>query len=185
MNLLAAAVVDSVDWKQLRSGSGNAEGVSGALAALADAQTEEEAAKQYWRIDNVVVVQGSLYESALPVVWVALALLTGPLPPEARYRVVELLVEIAGGETAQAEVEAGNADLAERCRAALREGLWSFYAFLLDSDPRTRSQGITLLGWLEDRTSLIVPILTSIATRDDDERVRGEARALLDEFTAE
>ncbi|HEV7974236.1 hypothetical protein [Amycolatopsis sp.] len=185
MNHLANAVVESVEWARLRGGPGTAAGVAEALTALADAESEKDATKHYWQIDNTVVVQGSLYESALPAVRAAFALLVGPLSIEARYRVVEVLVEIAGGETAQAEVEAGNADLAERCRAELREGLWLFYGLLLDPDARMRKQGLTVLGWLEENPQRIVPVLAKLTQQDPEESVRDAARELMGEFLAE
>ncbi|WP_431874672.1 hypothetical protein [Amycolatopsis sacchari] len=100
----------------------------------------------------------------------------------ARYRLAELLVEIAGGETAQAEVGAGAADVAERCRSALREGLWTCYGLLGDEDARVRNQAITLLGWLEERPELIVPVLDRIAEADPDPEVRAAAGDLRAEY---
>jgi hypothetical protein len=181
VNTVAEAVIASVRWEQLRAGPGSAAGVPAAFGALATAETDDAATDYYWQLDNVVIVQGNLYESALPAVWAVFALLAGPLPGAARYRLVELLAEIAGGDTAQAETDAGNADLADRCRAALRDGLWTCYALLNDGDPRVRGAAVTLLGWLEDRTEVIVPVLERVATADPEPDIRTAAADLRTE----
>ena len=182
MNAVAEALVASIPWRELRAGPGTAAGVPEALTALAAAESGEAARELYWRVDKGVVGQGRLYESAVPVVHVVYALLADPLPAAARHRLVELLVEIAGGETAQAEVEAGADDVAERCRAALREGLWTCYGLLGDPDPRVRDQALTLLGWLEERPELIVPVLDRVAGTDADPGVRAAAAELRAEY---
>lgn len=177
MNIVAQAVIASVPWHTLSAGPGNAAGVPAALQGLATATTEEEAKKHYWHIDNVVVVQGTLYESALPVVWSVYALLADPLPAPARYRLIELLVEIAGGEPAPAI-----ADVGTRIRAALREGLWIIYSLLTTSDPKVRNQALTLLGWLEDDPTILAPILDQLAAADPDPDIRTVASELRAEY---
>lgn len=182
MNRLAEAMIAGVNWDDLRAGPGTAADVPAAFADLAQAESDDEAKRCYWRLDNVVVVQGMLHESALPAIPVIYSLLAGPLSPAARYRLVELLVEIAGGEAAQAEDDIGNGVLTERCREALSQGLWSLYGLLLNDDPRVRLDGITLLGWVEGDTNELLAALR-MAVDDDDEKVRAAASKLLAEVS--
>ena len=53
------------DWSGLRSFIGDASFVPNAIMALASARSETEAMNAYWRIDNVVMVDGRLSEFAL------------------------------------------------------------------------------------------------------------------------
>src|SRR5256885_12610401 len=82
--------IERYNWSILRA-SGNASGVPHAIRSLLAAASEDEADRWYWKIDNTVIVQGALYEAALPTIR---CLIVG-LPicsPYARERVLELLV---------------------------------------------------------------------------------------------
>jgi hypothetical protein len=188
MNPLAAAVVESVRWEELstgRPGDDAAARLPQALGAIATAGSQEEADAAYWSIDNVLVAEGDLYESTVPGICVLLAMLAGPMTVPGRFRIVEMLVEIAGGQVAQAELDSGNTDLGERCRDTLRDGLWTFYGLLLDADPRVRNHAITLISLIEDRTQVALPVLARLSLRDDDGAVREAARRLVDQVAAE
>jgi len=136
--------IQRLDWSSLRA-SGDAAGVPAALLALQQATDEREALRAYWRIDNVVVVQGRLYEAALPTVNALLIGLTG-CTTVARPHLLELLVQLASGETAPSEVMLGNLQLAERCRAALPAGLSVFLALLEERRPTEQAHLFDLLG---------------------------------------
>lgn len=117
------------DWGSLATGEGDAEGVPAAMAALVAATTAEEAKHVYSEtsLDNVVVVQGNVFEAAAPLVSVLCAALADDLPGPARRQVLRLLAEIVTGDVHEDEVEAGRADLVERARELARAGLWLFY----------------------------------------------------------
>ena len=132
------------DWSRLRA-AGSAERVPQALAALRDASSAEEAERAYWRIDNTVVVQGALYEAALPAVVCLLEVLQRSTPV-ARPFVLELLVQIGSGEPAPVEREQGNADLSARCRRELSRGVALFVHLLEHGSDGERIHGVDLLG---------------------------------------
>ena len=81
MNKLAETVLDSVDWTALHTlgplgdGLGSAERVPQAMMALAAATTESATWAAYDQLDNVVLVQQALFDSAPPAVSVLLAIL--------------------------------------------------------------------------------------------------------------
>jgi hypothetical protein len=119
--------------------------VPAAIQALLDAKTERDATAAYWRLDNTVVVQGALYEAALPTTHclvVGLASCTAV----ARPRVLELLVQTAGGECSRVELEANNHDLPRACAAALRGALGTFLRVVELGTDIERALAVDVLG---------------------------------------
>jgi hypothetical protein len=121
------------DWKSLRA-AGSAEGVPAAIERLRDAKTPEEATRAYWRIDNTVIVQGALYEAAEHTVPCVLSVLPG-CTEVGRARAFELLFQLGAGGTHRDEMQAGNKDLDERCRAAVKLGAAMYFYFLEHGGP--------------------------------------------------
>lgn len=72
---LAGAELSRHDWSALRCAGGPATDVPQELRGLLAATNGEERRKHYWKLDNNVVVQGNLYEAAVPVVSVLCAAL--------------------------------------------------------------------------------------------------------------
>ncbi len=101
------------DWSRLRAAR-SAAGIPAAITELVNATTSEEADAAYWKIDNEVVVQGALFESALPTTR-CLTIALHRCTPAARPRVLELLVQLASGEAHPNEIEQGNAGIAGAC----------------------------------------------------------------------
>lgn len=128
------ALIESLrfDWKSLRA-AGTAEGVPAAIERLRDSQSPEEATRAYWQIDNTVVVQGALYEAAEWTVPCVLSVLPD-CSPVARPRVFELLYQLATGGTHREEVQAGNPNLDDRCRAGVKLGMAMYFYYLEHGD---------------------------------------------------
>jgi hypothetical protein len=145
------------DWSALRA-SGSARGVPDAIRALQMAASEQEAERAYWRIDNTVVVQGALFEAALPTA----ACVVGVLPrcsEAARSWVLELLVQIGAGEPAPSEVEAQNVDLQKLCVRELARGVALYFDLLENGDDTLRASCVDLLGiCAREDTSLSVRV---------------------------
>jgi hypothetical protein len=59
--------IDSVTWGDLKTAHGNAAEVPDALIAL-NSEDPKTADKAHWKLDNVVVLQSDLYESAFYVI---------------------------------------------------------------------------------------------------------------------
>lgn len=111
------------NWSELRVAMGKATDVPSAIRALLRAQSVKEADAAYWRLENVVVVQGNLYEAALPCVTVLLAALRrADRPAFVTCSLLELLFQIVNGEVHMDERTLGNLDLDKRCRRVAREG---------------------------------------------------------------
>jgi hypothetical protein len=137
---LARKEIERHDWRSLRDAHdalGDHEMsalVPDSLRDLLCSQTSEDAHRYYWDLENVIVVQGQLYEAAVPAVSVLMAGLLDGVAPEADAYVLELVYQLVAGESAEYEVSHGNPYLGEACRAAAREGLWLLYRDL----PRKR-----------------------------------------------
>ena len=111
------------DWSTLSAlGSGIA--VPQALEKLRVATTESEARDAYWRIDNTVVVQGALYDAAVPAaacIVNTIAVSTSVAGPF----LIELLQQISDGEPRE-----GNEPIAVAINKEVRRG-FGIYAALL------------------------------------------------------
>jgi hypothetical protein len=105
-------------WSQIGSAHGAAH-VPQAIADLATATSEEAAESAYWRLDNSVVLQGSVFEAGAAVVpAIARALVAGTAHCQ-RWS-LDLLLQIAGGWTEPSEFERTGQDFAEEARATMR-----------------------------------------------------------------
>jgi hypothetical protein len=166
----------------LRTIDGTADAIPAALRALADANDEASADRAYWTLDNRVVVQGQLFQSALAVAQVVLAMLLGPLSRPARRKAVDLLLQIGGGVPDQTEVTAGNAVLGQRCRDILQAATWKIYELVLDEDRRVREAALELVTHIDPDQDRLVLLLRAVANNDSD--LSGFARDLLDEVEA-
>ncbi|WP_147457008.1 hypothetical protein [Micromonospora pisi] len=84
------------DWTAFRTFTGDASRVPVAIVTLASAESDEQAAAGYWRIDNVVVVDGRLSEAVKPVTSCLLVAMD-LAPPPGRKSILDLLSVIATG----------------------------------------------------------------------------------------
>ncbi|WP_232240706.1 NUDIX domain-containing protein [Kutzneria sp. 744] len=148
------------DWGSLATCDGTAEDVPATVLALLAASTEEAARHHASDIDNVVMMQSNLFQSAVPTVSVLCAALTEDLMPHARSTVLWLLGEIVNADVHRSEVEAGRADLDVRARELARAGLWLFYRELRRGDPADTDVVLGIIQAVETdraRYELVLP----------------------------
>ena len=123
--------LERIDWTALRASSGRtAASIPDALRSLAAAGDDREAEESYWRIDNVVVVQGSVFEAAEYILGPALLLLSYASSDVVRRWVLELLIQVSTGWVDDTERALGNTGLDQRCRARVCEGIAQVYSLL-------------------------------------------------------
>ena len=173
-NLLVEYELGAVDWGSLRA-MGDAAVVPGAVRALVSAETSDAADAAYWHLDNNVVVQGQLFEAALPLVPVVLAALAGHLSAPARLRAMDLAVEIASGRPDVSETELGNTSLGRDCRAAFAEGLWLIYAQLSAEEASLRERAVQVVYAADPDRARVGTVLDEAAANDPDGGVRSAA----------
>ncbi|QGJ70306.1 Hypothetical protein PBC10988_20010 [Planctomycetales bacterium 10988] len=119
--------LEKYDWQNLRIMCRKATHVPFALRKLIQAKTVKEVDEAYWRIENSVVVQGGLYQAALPTIKVLLAALIGSDPPFfVKVAALELIFQMVNGGVSAEEMEAGSHSLLEDCQQAVREEVWLF-----------------------------------------------------------
>lgn len=80
------------------------------------------AQRAYWGIENYAFAQGELFEVSEACSSVLVAALADPRQKWVRVSVLELLFQILSGYASTHE--GTPADIVQRCRQAVREGLW-------------------------------------------------------------
>jgi hypothetical protein len=91
-----AAELARHDWTAFRTFLGDASGVPAAIAALEASESRERAMAAYWRLDNVVAVDGRLSEAVEPVTSCLLVAMDSALEP-GRKSILDLLDVVATG----------------------------------------------------------------------------------------
>lgn len=127
-----------IEWSRVQPDGGSS--VPAAIAALAAADSDDEARSAYWSIDNNVVVQGTLYEAA-PAAARCLVVALLAAGPASRPWILELLVQLGSGGDRH-----DGAALAPACREELVPGFVLFADGIHDLDDRTRAASIDLVG---------------------------------------
>ena len=134
-NLLVECEISQYDWTAMMEADGPATKIPLAIWELLDASSPEDAVKAYWKLENHVVVQGSLFEAAVSTVSVICAsLVLGPRPKWVMIQLLELLFQIVSGESHSDEVKRGLSDLGERCRAEASKSLWLLYGLFQEGE---------------------------------------------------
>ena len=105
------------EWSTIRAAAGRtAERVPDALESLRTSTNEHEASEAYWRLDNFVIIQGSLFDAALPTA-ACLVTLVGITSGIAREKMIELLEQISSGEAQDGKKNLKAEISSEICRA--------------------------------------------------------------------
>lgn len=141
-----------IDWSRLRTAHGTAAHVPSALRALADAIDEPAVSEAYWKLDNYVVLQGTLYESAWYVIPFLLAMLSTSRSTAQKAATYDLLIEIARGVPdphGQWNAPRGvSTDLKGACRQAIQVASKAFEFDLASPDDSIRRRANDLLDSL-------------------------------------
>jgi hypothetical protein len=175
MNRNARTLLDAVAWASLSIDHADASSVPRRVERLVEAEDQDAVDAAYWQLDKIVVVQGRVFDSALALVPVLLALLGGDLRGNVRARILDLLFEIQDGEAKPDATRDADHKLAVECTRAVRRGLWLYYACFLDADARVRKNAVDLIGQLERVDSTREPILKEVGRSDADPGVRDSA----------
>lgn len=121
-----------------------------AINQLFSARSELEAREAFWRVNNRVVVQGQLFESSVKTTEdVVHRLRTEHCSSYALRFALDLLVELAGGESDASEAQAGRGDLGEQCRTHIVPVLECLKQLRHDHDERIVQSVADLVDLLE------------------------------------
>ena len=136
--------IQRYDWYSLRAARDCGK-IPNAIIDLQKATTVGDAEKAYWKIDNTVVVQGALYEAAVPVIPCLLSILQS-CTDFARPFILELLQQLGSGEAASSEIQAGNIHVAKHCLRELCFGTAIYFELLENGTDPEQRLCIDLLG---------------------------------------
>lgn len=155
-----------VDWADLTSATGSAEGIADALVALAASTDEVEAARAYWGLDNRVVVQNRLFSSAWPAIRFMFRILVHGSTVAQRHA-LDLLIQVASGEGPHDDI-----GLMNRCLEEIRRGLELIYSRLGDPDPAIRHRAAWLIALTEPDWDRLKQYLSNAEIVESDASVR-------------
>jgi hypothetical protein len=124
MNGVAERELARIDWSQFRQIIGDASGIGPTLGRLLSATNTAEVKLAYWGLENYVVAQGTVYSSAEPALSVLVAAFVDPRIQQIKVASLNLMYQVLTGTADRSSLEAGNAELIDRCRKRVREGLW-------------------------------------------------------------
>jgi hypothetical protein len=173
---LVTELLADVDWASLHVDGGDATSVPDALLELAAATDETAAAEAYWKLDNNVVVQGEVFDSAAALIPAILVLLTGDIATEARVRLLDLMIEMHGAETHPSESARSGSKASDECTRLIREGLWLYVAAASDASPSVRRSAVDLIAAVVGPDSDVrAKFLRAWAQSDPDVEVRSTA----------
>ena len=158
-----------VDWGSLRTrdGVGMDPAPIGVMLSAPDSRTANEA---YWGIEGTAFYSQELEEAALPVTRVLVdAVCDGECTYWGTVYATDALVEITYGEVSFGEMQHGNEDLPDRCRAVVRAHLPRLYQMLEQTtDDTILSNLITIVHNTEDDTPTRQALLEKLSRRDLD-----------------
>ncbi|HET9646778.1 MAG TPA: hypothetical protein VFP34_00920 [Microlunatus sp.] len=164
-----------VPWASLRTAHGTAESIPAAIRGLASATSDADADHWYWKLDNHVVLQGSLYEAAYAVIPFAISIVDSSAPEFTRAHAYDLLVEIARGvvgDPSHASVVAPSGATEPLDRACLEQIVTArdrYVADLQGDESTVRRKALDLIVSLDDDPASVRKLLVSIDPAGDDE----------------
>lgn len=170
--------IDDINWAALHHASGTCEHVPEALRSLT---SEVEGAREaaYWKLDNYVVLQGDLSESAPYVVRALLEILPGA--KAGKDLIYNLLVELANGDAPgdhQVIFDGEQRTFKQATVKALLEGVSTYRKDLMNDSSIVRRRVCELLLALSDHVKLSSQELAQLERDEKD----GETRKLLREL---
>lgn len=146
--------LNEVNWSSLYTAHGTAEHIPIALNALASAHNADQLLDAYWKLDNYIVLQGTLYESAYFAVPYILQILFSSQWSQLRVAAYDLLIEIARGVPDPGLVWNPPPDtpnnLREACREVIASSLTAFEPDLYSDDTTVRCRALDLITSFDD-----------------------------------
>ena len=109
-------VINLYDWGLLRTSTGNASSIPERLCGLIFATQSDDVQRWYWLLENFIVVQGYVYDSALPSLHVLIvALNLNHISARAKLFIYELIYQIVNGYADNDPLH-GNISIVDTCR---------------------------------------------------------------------
>ncbi len=110
--------IEKYDWSRLFTSTGDACAIPERLRGLISAATEPEALHWYNLLEDYIVVQEGVYESALPSIDVLLAAINNcQITNIAIVYIYDLIYQVIHGVTALDAIRRGNSGESDACKA--------------------------------------------------------------------
>lgn len=119
MSTIAERLATTVAWKNYDTINGEASDLVVAINELLSANDAESAEAAYWKLENRIVVQGTVYSAAVPATSILVAALMDTLPMPVRISILDLLFQILTGASYEP-----SRDLIGECKKRMTEGIW-------------------------------------------------------------
>jgi len=150
---IAEQLIEQTDWLRLQTEIGVGYNTGYALSQLLSAVDLNSLEVAYWKLENYIVTQGTVYEAAEPATRVLVAALVDERPRSVKIAVMDLLFQILNGHS----VDPPECDLiVERCLLLAREGLWLFVREFQEGLPNSAGD---ILELIKKETDLIDQLL--------------------------
>lgn len=156
-------------WDASWQASGRSSDVVESLRDLWSSRDDDAAAAAYWGIDNVVVVQGTVYPAAGVVVEVLQRMIVHGTDLVRRWA-LELVLQVLDGWALPGSDGAAEAIL--RSRTAVLRSLDAVYSLLVSREAEVRALAVEIVSRVEPDPALLQARLTWAANREQNEAVR-------------
>jgi hypothetical protein len=170
---LTLSGLEDVPWHALETAHGGGEGVPAALIELANAHDDQGADAAYQRLDDVVVLGNTLFESAIPVIPFAQVLTASPRS-RVRERAWDLLIQIASATDAD-----GSRRLETAALAILRSRPDLSVTAASDDEPGVRHSALWFTALIEREWGNVLAMAQAMVS-DPDQAVRALASDVIE-----
>ncbi len=177
------ANLEKIDWSKLRQAHGDASLVPTAIQELISNDSDKREAA-YWKLDNYIVLQSDLYESAYYVIPFLLEILKSD-STVGREHVYALLSEIANGyapENITININNKNVPLGDACRSLVSDSVQLYLSEVENKDSEFRSSALDLLMTLKEKSELIKERINALLLTERDSEVADLLREVIREL---
>ena len=160
--------IDKIPWSHLKVIEGSTSNIPSAINGLISDDIDKRE-KSYWQLDNHVVVQSDLYESAFYVIPFLVEILNSHYQ-NGRDKVYALLYEIGNGypiDNSKINYEGGKLDLRHACRKDIAKHYKIYLSEIVNRESNFRILGLELIVSLDDNINNLIPLLAEILDFDD------------------
>ncbi|MEH6462178.1 hypothetical protein [Chitinimonas sp. JJ19] len=175
--------INSIKWTALRQAHGDASHVPAAIRDLLSEDSERRRAA-YWQIDNHVILQGDLYESAFYCIPYLVEILSAPEVP-GKKQAYDLLIEVANGY-APPEIRClyneKQYSLVDACQLAISDCFEIYLAEVRNTKSIYRNDALWLLVSLAHHREEILQGLMNQQAIEEDVEFRMEIEKTISEI---
>ncbi len=176
--------LDDLNWSSYTQAHGNAEHIPDAIRNLIS-ENATERYNAYWKLDNYIVLQSDLYESAFYVIPFLIEILQSNFDLD-KGKIYDLLYEIANGSAPNSmtvEYKGKLTPLQVACRLAIAGQINIYLDEIENVNSDSRVKALELVAILDECKEEILQRLQSLVLVEKDVSLVEEVRELISEFS--